>query len=127
MRALFMVLLCSVTLAAQQAGSPMVTNQDLLAGLPTDGSKWLMYHGNYSGHRFSPLTQITPQNVNQLKAVWSFQTGIAPNFQTTVLTVDNVLYVTGFNGNAWAIDARSGRHLTGSAAPLSRCAWRNPA
>ena len=76
-----------------------------------DGSKWLLYHGNYFGHRFSPLTQITPQNVNQLKAQWTFQTRLTPNFQTTPLLVDNVLYVTGFNGTAWAIDARSGRQI----------------
>ena len=95
MRALLMVFICSVTLAAQQAGAPLVTNQDLLAGLPSDGSKWLIYHGNYFGHRYSPLTQITPQNVNQLKAQWTFQTTLAPSFQTTPLFVDNVLYVTG--------------------------------
>ena len=111
MRALLMVFMCSVTLAAQQPAPATVTNQDLLAGLPTDGSKWLLYHGNYSGHRFSPLTQITPQNVNQLKAQWTFQTRLTPNFQTTPLLVDNVLYVTGFNGTAWAIDARSGRQI----------------
>src|SRR5687767_13889449 len=111
MRALLMMFICSVTLAAQQAGAPLVTTQDLLAGLPIDGSKWLIYHGDYFGHRHSPLTQITPQNVNQLKAQWTFQTGLTPNFQTTPLLVDNVLYATGFNGNAWAIDARSGRQI----------------
>ena len=112
MRALLMVLVCSVTLAAQQASAPLVTNQDLLAGLPSDGSKWLMNNGNYFGHRYSPLTQITPQNVNQLKAQWTSQTGLTPNLQSTPLFVDNVLYVTGFNGNAaWAIDARSGRQI----------------
>ena len=111
MRALLMIFICSVTLAAQQAGAPLVTNQDLLAGLTSDGSKWLIYHGNYFGHRYSPLTQITPQNVNQLKAQWTFQTTLTPSFQTTPLFVDNVLYVTGFGGNAWAIDARSGRQI----------------
>ena len=80
MRALLMVFICSVTLAAQQASAPLVTNQDLLAGLPSDGSKWLMYHGNYFGHRYSPLTQITPQNVNQLKAQWTFQTTYQSKF-----------------------------------------------
>ena len=59
-----------------------------------DGSKWLLYHGNYAGHRFSPLTQITPQNVSQLKAQWTFQTRLTPNFQTTPLMIDNVLYVS---------------------------------
>jgi alcohol dehydrogenase (cytochrome c) len=108
---LLMVVLASVTLAAQQPGPPTVTNADLLAGLPADGSKWLMYHGNYFGHRYSPLTQITPQNVNQLKAAWTFQTRLTPNFQTTPIFVDNVLYVTGFGGYVWAIDARTGRQI----------------
>jgi len=111
MRALLMVFICSVTLVAQQPDPAAVTNQDLLAGLTPDGSKWLMYHGNYAGHRFSPLTQITPQNVSQLKAQWTFQTRLTPNFQTTPILVDNVLYVTGFNGTAWAVDARSGRQI----------------
>ena len=111
MRALLMIFICSVTLAAQQASAPLVTNQDLLAGLPSDGSKWLIYHGNYFGHRYSPLTQITPQNVNQLKAQWTFQTRISPNFQSTPIFVDNVLYVTGFGGYVWAIDARTGRQI----------------
>ncbi len=111
MRALLMVVVCSVTLAAQQPAPGTVTNQDILAGLPSDGSKWLIYHGNYAGHRFSPLTQVTPANVSQLKAQWTFQTGLTPNFQTTPLFVDNILYVSGFNGNAWAIDARTGRQV----------------
>ena len=111
MRALLMVVMCSVTLAAQQPAPATVTNQDLLAGLPNDGSKWLMYHGNYVGHRFSPLTQITPANVNQLKAAVDVPDGLTPNFQTTPLMVDNVLYVSGFGGNAWAVDARSGRQI----------------
>ncbi len=111
MRALLLVVLCSVTIAAQQPGPPTVTNADILAGLPADGSKWLVYHGNYSGHRHSPLKQITPDNVAQLRAQWTFQTGVTGSFQSTPILVDNVLYVTGFSGNAWAIDARSGRQI----------------
>lgn len=110
MRALLMIVLCSVTLAAQQPGPPVVTNQDLLAGLK-DPSRWLIYHGNYSGHRHSPLTQITPENVHRLTAQWTFQTGATGSFQTTPLVVDGVLYVTGWGGTHWAIDARSGRRI----------------
>ena len=65
--------------------------------------------GDYNGQRHSPLTQITPENVNQLSAQWTFQTGTLGSFQTTPIVIDGVLYVTGFNNNAWAIDARSGR------------------
>jgi alcohol dehydrogenase (cytochrome c) len=110
MRALLMVVMCSITLAAQQAATPQVTSQDLLDGLK-DPSKWLSHGGDYGGHRHSPLTQITPDNVHQLVSQWTFQTGTLGSFQTTPLVVDGVLYVTGYNNNAWAIDARSGRPI----------------
>jgi alcohol dehydrogenase (cytochrome c) len=103
---LTIVAICSVTLAAQQ--SPQITSQDLLNGLK-DPTRWLTYSGDYNGHRHSPLTQITPANVNQLTPQWTFQTGTTGSFQTTPVVVDGVLYVTGYNNNAWAIDARSGR------------------
>jgi alcohol dehydrogenase (cytochrome c) len=108
MRALLIVAICSVGLAAQQAAGPNVTPGDLLAGLE-DPTRWLTYSGDYNGHRHSPLTQITPGNVHQLTPQWTFQTGIGGNFQATPLVIDGVLYVTGYNNNAWAIDARSGR------------------
>ena len=107
---LLLVAVCSISLAAQQAGPPTITNQDILAGLQ-DGTKWLTYSGNYFGHRYSPLTQITPENVGQLKSQWTFQTGSIGNFQSTPLVIDGVLYVTGWGGDAWAIDARSGRQI----------------
>jgi alcohol dehydrogenase (cytochrome c) len=110
MRAVLMIVLCSATLAAQQSGAPGVTYQDLLAGLK-DPTRWLTYSGDYHGHRHSPLTQITPANVDQLTAQWTFQTGVLGTFQATPVVIDGVIYITGFNNNAWAIDARSGRQI----------------
>jgi alcohol dehydrogenase (cytochrome c) len=108
MRASLLIVICSVALGAQESAGPQVTSQHLLEGLKDPG-RWLTYSGDYSGHRHSPLTQITPANVHQLTAQWTFQTGTTGSFQTTPLVIDGVLYVSGFNNNAWAIDARSGR------------------
>jgi len=111
MRAFLTIIICSVSVAlAAQAGAPVITSQDLLDGLK-DPTRWLTYGGDYSSHRHSPLTQITPENVNQLAAQWTFQTGTTGSFQTTPLVVDGVLYVTGYNNNAWAVDARTGRQI----------------
>ena len=110
MRAFLLIVLCSATLAAQQAASPTVTPQDLIDGLK-DPARWLTYSGDYGGQRHSPLTQITPENVHQLAAQWTFQTNTLGSFQTTPLVIDGVLYVTGYNNNAWAIDARTGRQI----------------
>ena len=108
-RALLFIVLCSATLAAQQ-GAPVVTSQDLLDGLK-DPTRWLTYSGNYFGHRSSPLTQITPENVSKLAAQWTFQTGALGSFQATPIVIDGIMYVSGFNNNVWAIDARSGRQI----------------
>jgi alcohol dehydrogenase (cytochrome c) len=96
---------------AQQGPPALVTSQELLEGLPADGSRWLMYGGNYNNHRYSPLTQINPQNVARLAPQWTFQTATLGNFQTTTLVRDNILYVTGPQNVAWALDARTGRQI----------------
>ena len=104
----------AATVVAQQpagnAGGP-VTFQEILEGLKEDGSKWLTFGGNLANHRFSPLAQITPDNVQRLQPKWMFQTATVGNFETTTLLRDNVLYVTGPLNVAWAIDARSGRQI----------------
>jgi alcohol dehydrogenase (cytochrome c) len=99
-------------LLAQQAAPPgPISNQELLDGLKNDGASWLTFGGNYSNHRFSPLAQITPENVAKLQPQWTFQSNTLGNFETTTLVRDNVLYVTGPQNVAWAIDARSGRQI----------------
>lgn len=96
---------------AQVAGSGGIGYEDLLQGL-SDSSRWLTYSGDYSGKRHSPLTQITPENVHGLVPIWTFQSGTyarGRGFETTPLAFDDVLYVTGPNNFAWALDARTGR------------------
>jgi len=99
----------ALTGLAQEA-APVVTSQDLLNGLKDPG-RWLMFGGNYSGQRHSPLTQITPDNVGRLQPQWVFQTETLGRFETTSLLLDNVLYVTGATNHAWALDARTGKQI----------------
>ena len=90
MRARFLVLaMAAVSLAlagaliAQQSLPPAprpdvtITTKDLMAGL-SNPARWLTYSGDYSGQRHSPLKQITPANVGQLSAQWTFQTAVRP-------------------------------------------------
>ena len=92
---------------------PEVTAKDLLNGL-NQPSRWLMYSGDYTGRRHSPLKQITPENVGRLAAQWTFQAEgmiIGRGFESTPLMLDGVLYITGNNNYGWAVDARSGRQI----------------
>ncbi|GGA54791.1 quinoprotein ethanol dehydrogenase [Edaphobacter acidisoli] len=71
---------------------------------------WPTYHGDYSGKRHSHLTQITPQNVENLTLAWAFQTGQNAAIKSSPLLVDGILYFT-VPDNIWAVDARSGHML----------------
>ncbi len=98
-----------VGLAQQNTGGP--TAADLLAGL-RHPERWVTFSGDYTGQRHSPLTEITPANAHRLAAQWTFQTGTMTRgrgFEATPLAWDGVLYVTGSNNFAWALDGRTGR------------------
>jgi alcohol dehydrogenase (cytochrome c) len=96
----------AVSIAAQE-----ITNKDLLDGF-ANPARWLTIAGDYSGQRHSPLTQITPQNVGQLAAAWTFQTGLTGHkFETTPLVIDGTLYATGPLNTAWAIDGKTGKQI----------------
>src|SRR5580765_7557851 len=112
-----------VTAAQQQAAQVPITERDLLEGLKNP-SRWLTFSGDYTGQRHSPLKLLTPQNVAGLVAQWVFQTDVpglpGRGLENTPLVVDGILYVTGNNNQAWAIDGRTGR-------PIWRYSRRLPA
>ena len=111
-----LVTMLSGALRAQDDGAdaeahPGVTYEHILRGFDRPSS-WLTFSGDYSGRRHSPLTQINRENVYRLAPAWTFQTGTLTRgrgFETTPLLYDGVLYVTGSNNFAWALDARTGR------------------
>jgi len=71
---------------------------------------WPLYHGDYSGRRHSSLTQITPENVQNLGLAWAFQTDQPATIKSSPLLVDGILYFT-VPDNIWAVDARSGHMI----------------
>jgi alcohol dehydrogenase (cytochrome c) len=80
---------------------------------------WLTYYGAYDGQRFSSLDQINTGNVGQLKTSWVFQAapiGLVaspPSFslEAAPIVVDGVMFLSGWDGYVWALDAASGEEL----------------
>jgi len=72
---------------------------------------WLTYSGDYAGRRFSPLDQINAANAHSLTAKWVYQTAATGKIETTPLVVDGILYATGQDDRAFALDARTGRPI----------------
>jgi alcohol dehydrogenase (cytochrome c) len=96
--------------AGARVAAQNITNADLLAGLKNP-ERWLSYAGDYTGQRFSPLTQITPANAAQLTPQWTYQTGVPGRFEASAIVVDGILYLSGWDNHVWAVDARSGREI----------------
>ena len=76
---------------------------------PAQTTAWPTYNGDYSGRRFSPLTQINSTNVQKLAPAWSTKLN-GGRISGTPLMVDGVLYATALD-HVWAIDARNGREI----------------
>jgi alcohol dehydrogenase (cytochrome c) len=100
------LLLIGVALAGLAAAQG--ADSKTLVHPPADA--WLTYHGDYNGQRHSRLTQITPDNVGQLKQVWRFQTGQTQAIKASPILMNGVLYLT-TPDNLWAVDAHTGEEL----------------
>ena len=85
-----------------------VQQTDLLQ--KTIKNNWVSYNGDYTGRRYSSLSQVTPQNVSHLAAKWVFHTRNAGVLEVTPVVVAGVMFITGSN-DAYALDARTGALL----------------
>ncbi len=112
---------CTAIATAALAGAALRAqtvslDPDTIGNAPV--TNWPTFNGDYSGQRYSTLTQIGPANVNQLEPQWVFkitevgaQRGApVPVIKCTPLLVDGVLYIT-IPDHVWALDARTGKEL----------------
>ena len=77
---------------------------------PEDGD-WLMARRTYDGWGYSPLTQITADNVKRLHPVWVFATGVANGHEAPPIVNNGVMFVVTPGNQVIAIDAKTGVQL----------------
>ena len=76
-----------------------------------DGRQWPSTGGGYDGQRFSPLKQITMENVGQLGLAWVGDLDSHRGIEATPIVVDGVMYVTSTWSRVFAFDAKTGATL----------------
>jgi quinoprotein glucose dehydrogenase len=101
--------------------------------VPGSANEWPTYGHDKGGARYSPLTQITPANVAQLKPAWTYhmRTSSDPNAprsqgpggrgaasaggfrqsEVTPLVIDGVMYITTPWAQIVALDPTSGKEI----------------
>jgi len=125
-----LVFLCSASVALVAQGGGGLDPAQLLKPL---ADEWPSYSGDYTGRRYSALTQVNQSNVKNLTLAWVAKitggagSGLAARTNVggegtgeiivggatvkgAVLMVNNVLYVTAPD-NVWALDANDGHEL----------------
>jgi quinoprotein glucose dehydrogenase len=90
----------------------------MLAGVASGADNdWPAYGHDAGGTRYSPLKQITRENVGKLKAVWTYHTGaLSPKtglnekaaFEATPILVEGILYLTTPFNQVIALDPATG-------------------
>jgi PQQ-dependent dehydrogenase (methanol/ethanol family) len=68
---------------------------------------WLAWRRTYDAHGFSPLTQITPRNVAQLRVAWTWSLPPGSN-ESVPLEHDGIVFTFAFGDKLQALDARTG-------------------
>ena len=105
--AAIVMLLGGIVAAGQVKDYTPVTDAMLLTPDPADWPNW---RRTLDGWGYSPLKQITTQNVHQLQLAWSWT--LAPGLsQPTPLVSSGRMFVPVPGGGAQALDAATGDFL----------------
>lgn len=129
-RAAWLSLAGSVVVAISVAGIAIfVPSNDLSGTLPVRGAAvtsappdavpdgdWQAYGRTSLGQRYSPLSQITPENVSNLQVAWTYHTGdvrreddpTETTYEVTPLKVGDTVYLCTPHDLVIALDAESG-------------------
>src|ERR687894_2393154 len=110
------------TLSGIKGEAPPVTKDvtyERILNARSEPQNWLTYYGAYNGQRYSPLDQINASNVGQLTPQWVFQAGnvglrsgaTTYAWEASPIIVDGVMFVSGWDGELWALDATNGQEL----------------
>ena len=96
------------TLASILLPAQATVNQQTIAN---PQSEWLSYGRDYQEQRFSPLTEINRDNIDELDLAWSFKFSTARGMEATPLIHNGVIYISTGWSHVHALDARTGKQL----------------
>jgi len=79
---------------ALPAGADVNISDSMMLNAAADENNWLLHGRTYDNQRYSPLKQITAENVDSLNLVALVQTGMTASFEATPVVVHGVMYLT---------------------------------
>src|SRR5687768_12668599 len=92
-------------------GAMVAAGAVTLTQAPSPRTTWRDYGGGPDSAKHSTLTQITRDNVSQLRPAWSYPTYDNAAYHFGPIVVDNVAYVLARDNSLVALDATTGREI----------------
>ena len=110
-----------LALTSGQEAEPSASRTDVQASdlhVEPPSANWISYNGDYSGRRYSGLSEVNTTNVGKLRAQWVFHARNSDRLEVTPVVLNGIMFVTAAN-DAFALDARTGRVIWHHAWPIS--------
>src|SRR4029079_6286502 len=136
-----------IVVAASAATALAYSNLVAQSRAAAASSEWPTYGHDAGGQRFSPLTQITPANVDRLQVAWVYHMRPAPapdstapsgggqgrggrggsgfaSSETTPIVADGLMYITTPYGRVVALDSTTGKEIWTFSVPAGNASTR---
>jgi len=94
-----------------QEGDDLSGSRLLSSSIQTPASDWPSNGRTPAEDRFSPLAQVTEDNVGQLGLAWRYDTGTDRVLEATPVVIDGIMYASGSWSVVMALDAATGEEL----------------
>lgn len=114
--------LCVIAVHQQSSSYPIPASIDVQPAdllLKPPAANWPSYNGDYTGRRYSSLSEINSNNAGRLRAAWVFHSTTSDSMEVTPVVIDGLMFVTSAN-DAFALDARTGRTIWHFSRPVSQ-------
>ncbi|NJO84726.1 MAG: PQQ-binding-like beta-propeller repeat protein, partial [Blastochloris sp.] len=82
-----------------------------IIGANDEPGNWMAHGRTYDEQRYSPLRQITADNVKQMGLAWAYEMNTTRGLEASPIVVDGIIYTTGNWGVVHAIDGHTGQEL----------------
>ena len=101
--------LCGFCLLAAMPAAAQEVTPERIVHAAKEPQNWLTFYGNYRAWSYSPLNQITGENVHRLVPAWTFPTGGHGGLESAPIIAEGKLYLVDQNNNVFALDAVTGK------------------
>ena len=113
---LFILFLCFLSACEKPKPRAGWIDKERLLKADQDPLNWISLGGNFKQQHYSPLADISTENVSTLGLAWSYDARsrrgrVQRGLEATPIVVDGTLYTSGAWGVVYALDAKTGKEI----------------